>query len=118
MARNRKWQLHVAKFSSAYTAVSALKSILNTEIAEIAEDAEKQKKMGFRDKFVMTSCHLRSTCREDADRAAFKSLFEREWEVFVVKRDPASGKFHGHTLCCETATVPVNYGRSFETACC
>lgn len=74
--------------------------------------------MNFRDKFVMTNCHLRSACRGDADRKAIKSLFDREWEVFVVKRDPATGKYRGHTLCCETASVPTNYGRSSETACC
>lgn len=59
--------------------------------------------MGFRDKFIQKDCHLRSACRKDADRRAFKSLFEREWEVFVVKRDPSTGGYKGETVCCEEA---------------
>ena len=104
------------KIVSAFSAISALKRILK---AESAGDAEEQIYMNFRDKFNAVGCYLRSACRQDADRDAFKSLFEREWEVFVIKRDPATGKFRGHTLCCEAATVPTtNYGRSSETACC
>ncbi|MBK6723375.1 MAG: hypothetical protein IPO41_12110 [Acidobacteria bacterium] len=59
--------------------------------------------MKFRDKFIPTNCYLRSDCRQDADRYAFRSLFEREWEVFVVKRDPVNGGFKGETVCCEEA---------------
>lgn len=51
--------------------------------------------MNFRDKFTAAGCYLRSACRQDADRDAFKSLFAREWEVFVVKHDPATGKYRG-----------------------
>lgn len=74
--------------------------------------------MNLRDKYFQKKCSLRSACRQEADRTAAKSLFEREWEVFVVKRDPATGQYHGHTLCCETASVPTNYGKPSETACC
>lgn len=30
-------------------------------------------------------------------------LFESEWDVFVVKRDPATGTFISLTACCEEA---------------
>lgn len=55
-----------------------------------------------------TACPVRSTCRENSDGEYFKSLFEREWEVFVIKRDEASGGHNWFTLCCEMlgANVP------------
>lgn len=74
--------------------------------------------MSLRDKFNAAKCYLRSTCRKNADRAAIKSLFEREWEVFVIKRDPATGKYRGHTLCCDTAPVGTGYESKFNTSAC
>ncbi len=67
--------------------------------------------MKFRDKFISTNCHLRSACRQDADRYAFKSLFELEWEVFVVKPDPVNGGFKGETVCCEEALQNPHRGQ-------
>lgn len=58
-------------------------------------------------------------CRQNADRAAIKSLFEREWESYVIKRDPATGQYRGHTVCCETARVPTtNEAKLNAAACC
>ncbi len=50
-----------------------------------------------------TSCPLRSDCQRDSNEHYFKSLFESEWEVFVIKRDDKGGKFDWFTLCCEAA---------------
>ena len=49
------------------------------------------------------ACDLRSQCRIDADREFRRSLFEREWEVFVIRHDPETGKLKGETICCESA---------------
>lgn len=63
--------------------------------------------MNFRDKFIDTKeCYLRSECRENADGQAIRSLLEREWEVFVIKRDESTGKLRGLTVCCEEALPP------------
>ncbi len=40
---------------------------------------------------------------EDVERA--KPLFERDWEYFVVTRDPATGAYKTQTLCCDSAKV-------------
>ncbi len=34
-----------------------------------------------------------------------KSLFDREWEVFVIKREEATGKLIGKTACCALSPV-------------
>ena len=54
---------------------------------------------------------LRAGCRKVSSNAAItnhesnKNLFGREWEVFVVKRDEATGKLVGKTACCALAPV-------------
>lgn len=64
--------------------------------------------MGFRDKFVAPKqCYFRSPCKAKADRQAFRSLFERDWEVFVIKKDQQTGGHKWFTLCCESANVNV-----------
>jgi hypothetical protein len=46
--------------------------------------------------------------RESNDRY-FGSLFEKDWEVFVIRRDNNAEKFDWFTLCCErAASMPVN----------
>ncbi len=50
-------------------------------------------------------CPLRSDCREESDRRYFGSLFERDWEVFVIKQDRRTGTHNWFTLCCETAKI-------------
>lgn len=67
--------------------------------------------MNIRRNNILKTCYLRSACREDADRKALKSLFEREWEVFVVKPDLVNGGFKGETVCCEEALPKPNRGR-------
>jgi hypothetical protein len=50
-----------------------------------------------------TTCPLRSDCHRDSTNRYFKSLFENDWEVFVIQRDNEAGKFDWFTLCCEAA---------------
>lgn len=54
----------------------------------------------------MIGCHLRSKCKQDADRAYIASLFDGEWEVFVIRRDESTGEMRGMTVCCEAALPP------------
>ena len=49
------------------------------------------------------SCPVRSDCQKESDREYFDSLFETDWEVFVVKRDNMKGQYDWFTLCCEEA---------------
>ncbi|CAN5447582.1 hypothetical protein BH10ACI2_BH10ACI2_06030 [soil metagenome] len=56
-----------------------------------------------RNKVPSEACDIRSKCRTEADREYLKSLFEREWEVFVIRQDPVTGKPKGETVCCENA---------------
>jgi hypothetical protein len=37
--------------------------------------------------------------------SSFDSLFDSDWEVFVIKRDKATGKLVGKTACCASAKV-------------
>ena len=45
-------------------------------------------------------------CRENINRKAkdarqfYDEFFNGKWNVFVVKRDAATGKFTGKTVCC------------------
>lgn len=71
--------------------------------------------MSFREKFISAKCYLRSLCTPERDAAASKSLFERDWDVFVVKHDPATGKYRSQTLCCDAA--PTTLG-TVAAACC
>lgn len=49
------------------------------------------------------TCPVRSDCRRESNRQYFDSLFDRDWDVFVVKRDEDHGNFNWFTLCCEAA---------------
>jgi hypothetical protein len=51
-------------------------------------------------------CGVGTDCRKRSDRRHFDDLFARDWEVFVIKRDPEKGKFNWFTLCCEAAGRP------------
>ena len=51
------------------------------------------------------TCPVRSDCRRESNRKYFDSLFDQDWEVFVVKLDDDQGKFDWFTLCCETASA-------------
>ena len=59
-----------------------------------------------RNKAQSETCDIRSKCRTEADREYAKSLFEREWEVFVIRQDSVTGKPIGETICCENALLP------------
>jgi len=54
------------------------------------------------------SCRTDGKCREltdccgDVDRHYGESLFDKDWEVFVIKRNDESGRFDWFTLCCES----------------
>ncbi len=70
-------------------------------------------------KLMAEPCYIRSACREKSDRDYVKSMFERDWEVFLIKRDPNTGKFVGETLCCDYAAASGGYEhRSIAAACC
>ena len=65
------------------------------------------------------TCPLRSDCRRESNRKYFDSLFDHDWEVFVVKRDNDQGKFDWFTLCCEAASTIINDKRNHcATATC
>jgi len=55
-------------------------------------------------KFSNKTCALRSSCKTDSDREFFSSLFERDWEVFVIRKDPETGLLRGVTICCEAVS--------------
>jgi len=74
--------------------------------------------MSFRDKFITTGCYIRSACKREADQQALKSLFERDWEVFVIKHDPATGQYRSQTLCCDSAPVHPMYATKLTAASC
>ncbi len=48
-----------------------------------------------------TTCPLRSECEKESNNLYFDSLFESDWEVFVIKRDNETDGFDWFTLCCE-----------------
>jgi hypothetical protein len=48
-------------------------------------------------------CPLQSSCGRSSNKAYFDSLFDDDWEVFVIKRDREAEKFDWFTLCCEQA---------------
>ena len=52
-----------------------------------------------------TRCPLRSMCRKESDGKYFDTLFDGDWEVFVIRRDDEKGKFDWFTLCCEGAGI-------------
>ena len=51
------------------------------------------------------TCPIRTDCKKQSDRKYFDSLFDDDWEVFVIKRDDERGKFDWFTQCCEAAYV-------------
>jgi hypothetical protein len=51
-------------------------------------------------------CPLRSDCKKQSDRRYFDSLFDQDWEVFVIRRDDKKGNFNWFTQCCEAAVTP------------
>ena len=66
--------------------------------------------MSFIDKFTAnTGGSLRSTCKANADKAFFSSMFEREWEVLVIRQDPLTGNFKSETICCDEAQPAQDY---------
>jgi hypothetical protein len=52
------------------------------------------------------ACPLRRKGKTDGDRKYLDSLFNDDWEVFVIKRDNEKGTFDWFTQCCEAATAP------------
>lgn len=49
------------------------------------------------------TCPVRSDCSKQTNQRYFETLFEDEWEVFVIKHDAERGGFDWFTLCCESA---------------
>lgn len=50
-------------------------------------------------------CRKARACVQDKSRKFYDRLFDREWEVFVIKRDEATGKLIGKTACCALSPV-------------
>ena len=50
-------------------------------------------------------CQKAKASVQDKTRKFYDRLFESEWEVFVIKKDEATGKLIGKTACC--ALCPV-----------
>lgn len=48
-------------------------------------------------------CPIRSDCRREADKKFFTGLFDKEWEVFVIRHDEVAKKYDWFTLCCDAA---------------
>ena len=75
--------------------------------------------MGLAEKMFSRStktCPLRSDCRSDSNKKFFGSLFDDEWEVFVIKRDVENGGFDWFTLCCDAAQETMNDQRNNAAA--
>ena len=71
--------------------------------------------MGLADKMFSRSsseCPLRSDCFQKSTETYFDSLFESDWEVFVIKRDRETQKFDWFTLCCENARAGTSQCKS------
>jgi len=50
-------------------------------------------------------CRTMSSNTAGTNAESNKNLFDREWEVFVIKRDEATGKLIGKTACCALSPV-------------
>jgi len=78
--------------------------------------------MGLTEKMFSRSsktCPLRSDCRSHSDKRYFESLFDAEWEVFVIKRDSDKDSFDWFTLCCEGAsTTSYDQTNVISATCC
>jgi len=51
----------------------------------------------------LSPCPLRSDCSAEANRAFYDTMFEKEWEVFVIRFDSHNDKFETSTYCCVQA---------------
>lgn len=49
-------------------------------------------------------CEIGKAAAAQSD-CTFDSLFDSDWEVFVIKRDDTTGQLVGRTACCAQATV-------------
>lgn len=52
-------------------------------------------------------CPIRSDCRREADEKFFTGLFDKDWEVFVIRRNEDLDTYDWFTLCCEAAETTV-----------
>lgn len=50
-------------------------------------------------------CRTTSSRNVGENAESNKNLFDREWEVFVIKREEATGKLVGKTACCALSPV-------------
>jgi hypothetical protein len=64
------------------------------------------------------TCPVRSDCRRESNKRYFDSLFDRDWDVFVVKRDNEKNKFDWFTLCCEAAGITNDTRNNCATVGC
>ncbi len=50
-------------------------------------------------------CRTISSPNAGTNAESNKNLFDRQWEVFVIKRDEVTGKLVGRTACCALSPV-------------
>ncbi len=50
-------------------------------------------------------CRKAKAAVQDKTRKFYDWLFDSEWEVFVIKKDEATGKLVGRTACCALSPV-------------
>ncbi len=50
-------------------------------------------------------CQKVKACVQDKTRKLYDRLFDTEWEVFVIKRDEATGTLIGRTACCALSPI-------------
>jgi len=57
-------------------------------------------------------------CDPVTPASEMRSLFERDWEVFVIKHDKDTGKFKWFTECCERLAAKLTNAKQFVSAAC
>ncbi|MBX3298059.1 MAG: hypothetical protein KF736_01190 [Acidobacteria bacterium] len=53
----------------------------------------------------MAKRNMQSGCGREVLPEPGRQLFDRDWEVLVIERDPVSGKYRTRTLCCESSPL-------------
>ena len=64
-------------------------------------------------------CEIQNDCQINPDQVNFNELFHEDWEVFVIRHDPATGKHNWFTECCEKIVNTLNnIKKHVATDCC
>ena len=65
---------------------------------------------------IAKTCPAVSDCGRESNQKYIASLFEQDWEVFVIKRNSETDSFDWFTLCCEAENVTKNDKRNTFSA--